>query len=68
MKLSPADGRESAMEAGLRQAINVPLNLAKHVDTVWETLVKMAAVGNINFKSDIQLNKIIKSESSDLIT
>jgi formiminotetrahydrofolate cyclodeaminase len=55
MKLSPEAGRESAMDAGLRQAINVPLNLAKHVDTVWDTLVQMAAVGNINCKSDLQV-------------
>ncbi|KZS20086.1 Formimidoyltransferase-cyclodeaminase [Daphnia magna] len=56
MKLSPVGGgREAAMEAGLRQAIDVPLHLAKHVDAVWQTLVEMAAVGNINCKSDLQV-------------
>lgn len=72
MKLSPAAGREAAMEAGLRQAINVPLNLAKHVDAVWETLIKMAAVGNINCKSDLQvgarcLKTAVQSASDNVI-
>jgi glutamate formiminotransferase/formiminotetrahydrofolate cyclodeaminase len=58
MKLSPGSEREAAMEAGLRRAISVPLRLAQHVDAVWETLIEMAAVGNINCKSDLQvLNK-----------
>ena len=55
MKLSPGAERDGAMEAGLRRAIQVPLRLAQHVDAVWETLVAMAAVGNINCKSDLQV-------------
>lgn len=55
MKLSPGSEREAAMEAGLRRAISVPLRLAQHVDAVWETLIEMAAVGNINCKSDLQV-------------
>ena len=57
MKLSPGSEREAAMEAGLRRAIRVPLRLAQHVDAVWETLIEMAAVGNINCKSDLQVRK-----------
>lgn len=53
MKLTT--GRAEAMEAGLRKAIAVPLNLAKHIDTVWDTLVQLASVGNINCKSDLQV-------------
>lgn len=71
MKLSPEAGRESAMDAGLRQAINVPLNLAKHVDTVWDTLVQMAAVGNINCKSDLQVFFFLNKRAEriyDLVT
>lgn len=58
MKLT--EGKEEAMEAGLRKAIAVPLNLAKHVDSVWEALIGMATIGNINCKSDLQ----VKSFSS----
>jgi len=53
MKLT--EGKEEAMEAGLRKAIAVPLNLAKHVDSVWEALIGMATIGNINCKSDLQV-------------
>lgn len=54
MKLT--EGKEAAMEAGLRKAIAVPLGLAKHVDSLWDTLVELAAVGNINCKSDLQVS------------
>ena len=53
MKLT--EGREAAMEAGLRKAIAVPLGLAQHVDSVWPVLMELAAVGNINCKSDLQV-------------
>lgn len=55
MKLSPGEDRDKAMDAGLRNAIGVPLNLAKHVDAVWDVLVRLAEVGNINCKSDLQV-------------
>ena len=42
------------MKAGLRKAIDVPLYLAKYVDSVWKTLVQMTAVGNINCKTHLQ--------------
>jgi len=47
--------RKVAMDLGLRQAINVPLALAQHVDTMWQLLIQMAAVANINCKSDLQV-------------
>lgn len=53
MKLTT--GRQEAMEAGLRKAIAVPLSLAKHVDTLWDTLIQLALVANINCKSDLQV-------------
>lgn len=55
MKLTT--GREAAMEAGLRKAIAVPLHLAKHVDSVWDVLIQLASVGNINCKSDLQVHE-----------
>ena len=54
MKLT--EGREAAMEAGLRKAIAVPLGLAQHVDSVWPALMELAAVGNINCQSDLQVS------------
>jgi formiminotetrahydrofolate cyclodeaminase len=47
--------RAEAMDQGLRKAINVPLNLARHVNGVWQQLIEMARVGNINCKSDLQV-------------
>lgn len=58
MKLT--EGREVAMDAGLRKAIAVPLKLAQHVDAVWDVLAELAAVGNINCKSDLQVNLITR--------
>lgn len=47
--------REEAMEAALQKAVMVPLNLAKKIDSAWETMVELAAVGNITCKSDLQV-------------
>jgi len=47
--------REAAMEEGLKTAVGVPLSLAKRANTVWDTLLELAAVGNINCKSDLQV-------------
>ena len=49
--------REIAMEAALQKAVMVPLNLAKKIDSAWETMVELAAVGNITCKSDLQVCK-----------
>ena len=55
------------MEAGLRKAIDVPLYLAKYVDSVWKTLVQMTAVGNINCKSDLQVSSCIYIVCVDVV-
>ncbi|XP_054712978.1 formimidoyltransferase-cyclodeaminase-like [Uloborus diversus] len=47
--------RETAMEAGLKKAITVPMSLAKHVSKLWEPLKELAAVGNFGTKSDLQV-------------
>ena len=43
------------MERALHKAINVPLSLARHVNSVWHYLTELAKVGNINCKSDLQV-------------
>lgn len=47
--------RDTAMQAGLRKAVDVPMNLAHIVNRSWETLVELAEIGNINTKSDLQI-------------
>ncbi|XP_068222802.1 formimidoyltransferase-cyclodeaminase-like [Palaemon carinicauda] len=48
--------REAAMAAATERTIQVPLSLMKNINQdTWETLVEMAAVGNINCKSDLQV-------------
>jgi len=47
--------RVLAMQAGLRTAVGVPLGLARRTNSVWEDLVQLASVGNINCKSDLQV-------------
>ena len=48
--------RATAMDAGLRRAIDVPLTLAKHADSMWQWIIPLAKVANINCKSDLQVN------------
>ena len=55
------------MKAGLRKAIDVPLYLAKYVDSVWKTLVQMTAVGNINCKSHLQVSSCIYIVCVDVV-
>jgi len=47
--------RATAMDAGLRRAIDVPLTLAKHADSMWQWIIPLAKVANINCKSDLQV-------------
>jgi Methenyl tetrahydrofolate cyclohydrolase len=46
--------REEAMDEGLKKAISVPYNLAKTINKIWGVLVELAAIGNLNCKSDLQ--------------
>lgn len=62
MKLPNNDPRRpDAMDAGLRKAIEVPLKLARHVDALWDVLIRLASVGNINCKSDLQVRYSTRS-------
>merc|ERR1719309_964503 len=47
--------REKAMEAGLKTAVGVPLNLAVKANALWDSLWELAQCGNINCKSDLQV-------------
>ncbi|XP_065053195.1 formimidoyltransferase-cyclodeaminase-like [Rhopilema esculentum] len=47
--------REAAMQGGLKTAISVPLKVMQTANQCWETMVKMAEVGNIATISDIQV-------------
>ncbi|XP_023223921.1 formimidoyltransferase-cyclodeaminase-like isoform X2 [Centruroides sculpturatus] len=47
--------RDAAMEAGLKKAIAVPMNLARAVSKVWEATKELAVVANIGTKSDLQV-------------
>merc|ERR1712212_1248973 len=47
--------RDAAMQAGLKTAVGVPLQLAKKTNTLWPSLLELARCGNINCKSDLQV-------------
>jgi len=47
--------RLAAMESALQEAVMVPLRLARNVDKLWEVMVEVAHIGNINCKSDLQV-------------
>ena len=49
------DRRTNAMQEGLKTAISVPLKVMKLANECWDTMVKMAAVGNIATISDMQV-------------
>ncbi|GBL81796.1 Formimidoyltransferase-cyclodeaminase [Araneus ventricosus] len=47
--------RETAMEAGLKKAISVPMSLAKAVSKQWDSLKELATIANFGTKSDLQV-------------
>ncbi|MFA6233673.1 MAG: glutamate formimidoyltransferase [Bacteroidota bacterium] len=47
--------RTAAMQAGLKKAVDVPLTTMRIVDTCWGSMEEMAAHGNINSKSDLEV-------------
>ena len=63
MKMPKGDGpdsaegaaRAAAMQAGLKTAIEVPLNVMRLGDRAWDAMLEMAAVGNFGSKSDLQV-------------
>lgn len=51
--------REKALQDGLRSAVQVPLNVIKTATKVWNPMVELAKIGNINSKSDLQVGSKI---------
>jgi glutamate formiminotransferase/formiminotetrahydrofolate cyclodeaminase len=47
--------RDAAIEAGIKNAINVPLNLARNIDSLWEPCTELAAHINISSASDLEV-------------
>lgn len=47
--------REAKMSAATEEIIQVPFRLMTHINATWQTLEQMAAVGNMNCKSDLQV-------------
>ena len=47
--------REAAMEAGIKNAINVPLNLARGISRLWDPCLELAAHINMSSASDLEV-------------
>ncbi|XP_068715749.1 formimidoyltransferase-cyclodeaminase-like [Montipora foliosa] len=47
--------REKALQDGLRNAVQVPLLVIRTATKVWNPMVELAKVGNVNSKSDLQV-------------
>lgn len=45
--------REKVLQDGLKSAVQVPLNVIKTATKVWNPMVELAKIGNINSKSDL---------------
>ncbi|XP_015773211.1 PREDICTED: formimidoyltransferase-cyclodeaminase-like [Acropora digitifera] len=47
--------REKALQEGLRDAVQVPLQVIRTATKVWKPMLELAEVGNVNSKSDLQV-------------
>lgn len=47
--------RERALDEGLKKAITVPMNMARAVSKIWDSLKDLARIINIGAKSDLQV-------------
>lgn len=47
--------RDEKMQVGLKKAVDVPLNVMKLGDSCWDSMIEMAAHGNIASKSDLEV-------------
>lgn len=47
--------REAAMQAGLKKAISVPLEVARSVSKLWDTAKELASIINIGARADLQV-------------
>ena len=50
--------REKALQEGLKSAVQVPLNVIKTAAKAWDSMVELAKIGNINSKSDLQVQRM----------
>ena len=53
------------MQAGLREAVGVPLSLAERVSSLWEPLIQLVLQGNIACLSDAQVRPLTPDPDSD---
>lgn len=49
--------REAAMEAGIKNAASVPLNMARRVNALWQPALELADLINMSTCSDLEVNK-----------
>ena len=54
------EARENAMREANKNSIQVPMSVLQKVSRVWDAMEKIAKIGNINCKSDIQVSKTSK--------
>ncbi len=47
--------RSAAMQAGLKKAIEVPLNTMRTADAAWDMMVAISKIGNIASRSDVEV-------------
>ncbi|MBV6478039.1 MAG: hypothetical protein HGGPFJEG_00786 [Ignavibacteria bacterium] len=47
--------RADKMQEGLKKAINIPMSVMRISDSCWDWMVKMAEIGNISSKSDLEV-------------
>jgi len=47
--------RTSAMQAGLKKAIEIPLTTMRLGDSAWDSMIELAKYGNIASKSDVEV-------------
>lgn len=47
--------REKALQDGLKSAVQVPLNVIKTATKAWDPMMELAKIGNVNSKSDLQV-------------
>ena len=50
--------REMAMQQGIQTAVDIPMSVARHANALWPTLKELAAIVNINCRSDLQVKRI----------
>lgn len=47
--------RTASMQAGLKKAIQIPLNTMQYADAAWDAIIEIAKYGNLASKSDVEV-------------